>query len=990
MLPWAEGVRPENGMREPASRQLFGRERELAILSRALADSERGRARVVWIGGEPGIGKTRLAEELAALATTQGATVAWARCVDAETAPAYWPWAEGIRALLKTVTLDALDLPGSCLERISVLVPDLIPCSPTTTRSAALATAFDRYQLFDAVRTLFHRASSRVVVVLVLDDVHRADPSSLLLLEFVARELSESRLLLVATYRADEMSPRLMETMAELARIGLQKMVLTGFELNATGRLLAHLVGTGCTDDLVRQVHARTSGNPFFVTEVAHLPSSDRDVIPDNVRAVLQRRLSRLPEATIQLLTVGSVIGREFDFRIAAAIVQPACDPVLLLSALDEALERLIVEPMPAAGESWYRFRHELVRDAVYESVSPSRRAHWHAAVVELMERRLGARAEEHAADLAYHAARAEALLGSWRVVKYSRLAGERMLSTHAFDEASRHFERAWRTRGSVPLDDDGAGILAGLGLAQAATSVRWNRQEAWANVRRAIEFYLESGQIQRAVAAVTHASLAPEGVTGVADVIARLLPLVPEASRDAAVLLARGAAAAYFETGRDHPTQQWFARAVGIASSHEDAGLELRVLAQSISVDHFALRWHDALVKSRRVLELAERVGELDWQAYASYRASFVLIHTGRIDEATGQVQENLAAAERLRDRGLLADALYVKALLAQLIGQWDEARAQSDRGLALTAGHLPLLHARAVLEYETGNDVAGGQYVQRLIDADRDAQPYPLGGVFTAVALSQIAYSTNGMTETELAIRAARAVMAKPSACRNAVVSAQTAHALLAVLAADVDECETDLEALAPIESSMPTTGWALATSRVLGLLAHTVGQKRRACGHFEQALAFCRASGFNPELAWTCHDYAAALLDSGARDDRAKAAALLDEGEQIANALGLVLLRRRMSAFRERYRLRLARNPAGLTRREFEVLQLLASGKANKEIAEALFISTHTVAVHVARVLEKTGSSNRTAAVAYATRHHLLESTRSRIPDERRPRR
>ena len=364
------------------------------------------------------------------------------------------------------------------------------------------------------------------------------------------------------------------------------------------------------------------------MTEVAHLQSSDRDVIPDNVRAVLQRRLSRLSEATIQLLTVGSVMGREFDFRIAAAIVQPARDPDLL-SALDEALERLIVEPMPAAGESWYRFRHALVRDAVYESVSPSRRAHWHAAVVELMEQRLGARVEEHAADLAYHAARAEALVGSSRVVKYSRLAGERMLATHAFDEALRHFERAWRARNSVPCDDEAAGILAGLGLAQAATTVRWNRQEAWANVRRAIEYYLEAGEIQKAVAAVTHASLAAEGVAGVTDVIRRLLPFVREGSREAALLLARGAAAAYFETGSDQPTQQWFARALGIASSHEDAGLELRVLAQSISVDHFALRWHDALVKSRRVLELAGRVDELHWQAYASYRAAFVLTHT-------------------------------------------------------------------------------------------------------------------------------------------------------------------------------------------------------------------------------------------------------------------------------------------------------------------------------------------------------------------------
>jgi DNA-binding CsgD family transcriptional regulator/tetratricopeptide (TPR) repeat protein len=974
-------------MLQPSSRQLFGRERELAVLIAALCDSERGRARVVWIGGEPGIGKTRLAEELAAIAATRHATVAWGRCVDAETAPPYWPWSECLRVLLQTVALEELHLPESCVERLSALVPDLMPRPATAARTAALTTASDRYQLFDAVRTFLQRTSSRAVVVLVLDDLHQADPSSLLLLEFVARELSDSRLFLAATYRADEMSSRLMETMGELARVGLQKVALEGLGLSATGQLLAHLAGTGCSDDLVREVHARTSGNPFFVTEVAHLQSFDRDLIPDNVRAVLQRRLGRLSEASIQLLTVGSVMGREFDFRIAAAIVQPARGPDLL-PALDEALERLIIEPMPAAGESWYRFRHALVREAVYESVSPSRRAHWHAAVVELMEHRLGAQVEEHAPDLAYHAARAEALVGTSRVVKYSRLAGERMLAAHAFDEAFPHFERAWRARNAVPCDAEAAGILLGLGLAQAATSVRWNRQEAWTNVRRAIEYYLEAGEIQNAVTAATHASLAAEGVAGGTDVIRRLLPLVPEGSREAALLLARGAAAAYFETGSDQPTQQWFARALAIASLHEDVGLELRVLAQSLSVDHFALRWHDALVKSRRVLELAERVDELHSQAYASYRAAYALTHTGRIEEAHGQVQHNLAVAERLRDRGLLADALYVKAHLAQLRGQWDEARAQSDRGLALAAGHLPLLHGRAVLEYETDNDVAGRQYVQRLIDADREAKPYPIAGIFTAVALSQIAYITNGMTDTEPAIRAAHTVLTKPSAVRNAVVCARMGHALLAVLDADVDECETDLEALAPFESVMPAQN-GLATGRVLGLLAHAVGQKRRAWSHFEQALAFCRASGFKPELAWTCHDYAAALLDSGARDDRAKAAALLDEGEQIARALGLVPLRKRIAAFRERYRLRLARKPAGLTTREFEVLQLLGSGKANKEIAEALFISTHTVAVHVARVLEKTGSANRTAAVAYATRHHLLESTRSGSAAERRPR-
>jgi predicted ATPase len=600
-------------MLQSASRQLFGRERELAVLTHALADSEGGRARIVWIGGEPGIGKTRLAEELAA-AASQRVTVAWARCVDRDAAPPYWPWAEAIRAILRTAPLEELQLSVSCRERLGALVPDLVPHPATTARSAP-RTASARYQLFDAVRTLLQRATTRAPLVLILDDLHAADPSSLLLLEFVARELSCSRLLVVATYRADETSRQLMETMGELARVGLQKIVLTGLGLSTTGQLMAHLVGKGCSDDLVQQVQARTSGNPFFVTEVAHLQSSDPNAIPDNVRAVLERRLSRLSKATVQLLSVGSVMGREFDFRIAAAIVQSTRDGDLL-SALEEALKRLFIEPMPAAGENWYRFRHALVRDAVYESVSPSRRAHWHAAVLELMEQRLGAHVEDNAPDLAYHAARAEALVGSSRVVKYSRLAGERMLATHAFDEAARHFERAWRARSSVPYDDDAAGILAGLGHAQAATSLRWNRQQAWHNLRRAVEYYFEAGEIDKAVAVVTHPSLAAEGVSGVADVIRRLMPSVRDGSREAASLLARGAAAAYFETGSDQPAQQWFSRALSTALSHHDAALVLRALAQFISVDHFALRWDEALAKSRRVLELAERVDELHSKA--------------------------------------------------------------------------------------------------------------------------------------------------------------------------------------------------------------------------------------------------------------------------------------------------------------------------------------------------------------------------------------
>ena len=963
-------------MPQPASRHLLGREHELAVLGSALADALRGSGRVVWISGEPGIGKTSLADEIATRASSHGATAVWGRCVDAEGAPPYWPWTECIRALVRTATVPASAVPALARARLAALVPELGERAARSARSFPLKSASDRYHLCDAVRTFLQLAASRAPLVLILEDVHQADPSSLLLLEFVAHELAGSKLLILVTCREGEVSARLVQTIGELARVGLQKLVLSGLALGDTRRLLAHLSRTEWSDELVRQVHARTSGNPFFVIEIAHLGPSEHEVVPGSVRAAIEQRLSRLSDLTRRMLVVSSVMGREFDFRLVSTMIPDAAERDLL-RGLDEALERLIIEPIPGGPESCYQFRHALVRDTLYHGTSPSRRARWHASIVEELEHRFSGRIDEHAVNLAYHAARAEALVGSARVVKYSRLAGERMLATHAFQEALPHFERAWRARNPVPLDDDAAGILTGLGHAQAATAVRWKRQEAWGNLKRAIEHYLDAGDVDRAVATLTHPSLAAEGVSGVTEVIRRLLPMVPDDSRDAGLLLARGAAAIYFETGADQLARRWFAQALSIASAQQDGALELRVLAQAAAVDHFALRWEDALTKSRRVLQLARRVDELHSETYAGYRAAFVLTHAGRSDEAAAHVQTSLRAAERLRDRGLLADALYVSALLAQQRGEWSEARGHSDRGLALSPLHLPLLHERAILEYETGNDVAGSQFVRRLLEADRDAQPYPLAGAFTAVALSQIAYITNGTTRSEAAATAIHSVMFRSPSITNVVVSARMGRSLLAVLDGNVDECEAQLLALEPFERGMPTQ-WGLVTSRVLGLLAHAAGQIRRAVTHFEAALAFCRSSGFEPELAWTCHDYAAALLDLGGRDDRVKAAALLEEGEKISATLGLVPLAKRIAAFRERYRLRLARNPAGLTTRELEVLQLLAAGKSNKEIAQALFISTHTVAVHVARVLEKTGASNRTEAAAYATRHHLLEPT------------
>ena len=335
--------------------------------------------------------------------------------------------------------------------------------------------------------------------------------------------------------------------------------------------------------------------------------------------------------------------------------------------------------------------------------------------------------------------------MGSATLVKYSRMAGEQKLAAHAFEDALPHFERAWRARNPLPIDAEAAAILFGLGCAQAATALRWNRQEGWSNLRRAIDYYLQTGDVGRAVTAATHPSVLPEGASGVSDVIEQVLADVPRGSTQEGWLRARLGAAVYFETADYGRARAAFDRALEIAAAHRDPALELRTLAYETSVDHFDLRWQDVLSKSRRVLKLARRIDDPHSETYARYRAAFVLTHTGRTDEARVEVEANLTAAERLGDHGLLTDALFLASTLAHLRGEWREARAHSDRGLALTPRHLVLLHGRVHLEYETGHEEEGGGYLDRLLEAESFAGPYPLSGVFTAMALSQVAGLSN-----------------------------------------------------------------------------------------------------------------------------------------------------------------------------------------------------------------------------------------------------
>ena len=290
-----------------------------------------------------------------------------------------------------------------------------------------------------------------------------------------------------------------------------------------------------------------------------------------------------------------------------------------------------------------------------------------------------------------------------------------------------------------------------------------------------------------------------------------------------------------------------------------------------------------------------------------------------------------------------------------------------------------------RALLEYEVGNFSQGEVFLELATEPTVDPPLGEAGLLLSAEVLTaRIAGVERPIDAREKDARNAISLQLSPAA----EATTRAGLALTAVLRGDVQEAAEHYPALEPQRGTMIEHFWmVMAADHLLGVLAHTMGDRDNASGHFEDALAFCRKAGYKPELAWTSCDYADLLLDprmGGSRTahtsaaNHEKAMALLDEGVSIARELGMRPLVERMEALREQAEAQPATAPAypdGLTEREVEVLQLVAAGRTNREIAEALFISLRTVTNHVTNILNKTDAANRAEAATYANRHDLV---------------
>ncbi|MFC4999526.1 BTAD domain-containing putative transcriptional regulator [Dactylosporangium cerinum] len=674
VLPPVEAAQDAPSAEDPGT-GLVGRRGERARLRAVLSDAVNGRGSVLVLEGEAGIGKTRLAEEAAEMALAQGWRVAWGRCADDIGAPALWPWLQILRQLERSGEVEPAGL-----------LPDPVG-DPDR----------QRFALFEQLRARLARAAAAQPVMLVLDDVQAADVISLHLLVLLARHLDDVRLVTVATARTvGEQLPR--TTTDELAALARERrstrVVLSGLGEGDIRQLLAGL-GAPDGDQLASEIHARTEGNPFFVVELARLLSSEqRQVssarqIPPSVRAVLDRRLARLPDDTRSLLALAAVIGRDFPLDLIQAAA--SLDAERVITVLEPAV---ISQVISEDDDRWvWRFSHALVQETLIAGLSRVQRARLHRQAGLALETR-GWAGRPDVERLAHHFFQAVPVTGTEPAIGYAVEAASVARGRLAHDEAAAHTRRALALLDAT--DDAGARrrheLLVALGNDLLRSGHPHLAQEV---IGEAIDIARRLGDRARLAAAASVWG----GVTlwnwrsyGVVDesLVALLEDLAADAEDDdprlrAELLGTLGVELAYHPVRRDdgiHYAEQ----GVALARQLRDPALLGRTL------NNYGLVTWGSSDGVRQRLNATDEALALAGHGLPARTEFLARLHRGPLRLHLGDApgfEADLTAATRLAD-GLTGPEvrphlLFQQTGLAMLRGEWDLAEELSTEACEL-----------------------------------------------------------------------------------------------------------------------------------------------------------------------------------------------------------------------------------------------------------------------------------------------------------------
>lgn len=888
----------------PPAPRFAGRTDELAAMERALADATE-RLRVVMVSGDPGIGKTRVAEEVARRARDRGAAVFMARCPEDAGAPAFWPWVQVYRAYVETADDAALaaDL-GWAAADVAQLLPEVGERLKGLAAPLALEPAQARFRLFDGLAAFLTAATRRRPFVLVLDDLHAADEPSLLFLEFLAREADSARLLVVGTYRDGEVRLRhpLARTVGELARHPhFLRLPLLGLDAAAVADVLRSVSSSPAPPGLVEEVYRRTEGNALFVGEIARLlAGADAAAratlgpfaVPAGVREAIARRVARLSPACAELLSVASVVGREFGLRELERATGLAVARVLAL--LEESEAARLVQPGPRSVGRWV-FAHALLRDTLYEAIEPAARVALHARVGRALESLQMPLREAHLAALAYHFARAASAGDAERAIRYTRQVAVEANGRLAYEKAAEAYEDALALQAAARpgAHDERCGLLLALGDAcdragdLAKTRAAYSEAAALARTlgdgaalaRVALGW---GGRAERTALDPAHVALLEEA----------LVALGAEASPLRAMTLARLGEELAWTGDLARPTAL-VGEALALAHRLGDAATLAYVLAAEHVVLFKSPDVQGRLAAATRIVELGRATRDAAVEVTGHIRRFGDMFALGDMAGVEATVQATVRLARELRQPLYLQWAALHQSARAQFTGRFDEAAAFAEEALAVGQRVEPrsAFAVYGATQFERARALGQLDGMDTAIAGAIDAYP-ELPAMRCALALVYMELDRDVECRRELDVLAARGFRNLPH--DFSWVGAMSALAEVCGWLGDATAAAELERLLAPFRPYNVVAGRGIvvqgAAAHYLGLLAVAQGHLDDAVRDFAAALAMNRRTGGRPFVARTEMAYAACLLARGRRGDVGKARRLLASALAGAEALGM----------------------------------------------------------------------------------------------------
>ncbi|TDD29841.1 LuxR family transcriptional regulator [Kribbella turkmenica] len=890
---------------------MVGRRGELRALRRWVDQARAGRGRLVLCTGEAGIGKTRLAQEAAGVALAQGAAVAWGRCVETDGAPAYWPW----RQVLRSLDLDA--------DR--VLAGD------------------DRFTLFEEVTDQVRRAAGDRGLVVVLDDVHRGDDPSLLVLRHLAGHLTTLPVLILATAR-------------DTTRLG-DLSAAERLELPAlTAAQVAEQLSLATNDPgLTATVHDVTGGNPLFVRELTRA-IADGSWRPDqppprSVRDIVRGRLDRASDGCRRLVQAAAIVGRDFRLRTVAATLDRSVEDCLPL--VDEAADLGFVERVED-----FRFVHALTRDAVEASLTTAERTRLHQAVATALEDE----PDEQLATIAGHHA---------------------FLAQHGDGTTAR----TWMVRAA----EDAVRRLAyeeGVRLYRQALTTRPIAAREWCEISIALgrAAYL-AGDLHGCCAAAVEAAAAAQS-PGQAAEAALILEAMPDPTINAtakrlcedalaqelepalrARLLALRSHLAFYD-GEQSRLDALSSEALTLArDSADDRALADALRARQEACPGPAGR-AERLELAAEMLELARRTSDPRAEMWGEIWRLDALIESGRLAAAAEELPRLHVAVDRLGGPVAAWHHDRIAACVAQARGLYAEAAALGRRGFdrMRPIEQAPATGAYFALQLALAGHAGVTDEMRQF--AEQPFQPPPRFVTLSLLSRAQLQLCTNS---PELAAASYRQAGPIDSWSLPAffVLPAYVYAALACCGLGRYDDLAVLLERLQPFRGEHAVgngVAYMGPAELAIGRTAAALGRLDTAVEDLSTAVGQAESAGATGFVAEAQYHLACTLFTRDRPGDRDRAGPLATEAARLADALG-------MTAYTERTGLLAARlnggETHGLSTRELEVAGLVAEGLTNRQIAGRLVISERTAQNHVQHILTKLGFTTRSQIAAWSSR-------------------